>query len=246
MSVQTTEPNIETPAILRADQITAGYRHLVALDAVSLSVRPGEAAGIIGHNGAGKTTLLKVLFGQIRPMSGTVAYAGVIRDHADCRDSIRRGMAFVPADRYTFPTLTVRENLQIAALNADSSSATAKAERTMDELFPIVGRRLNQVASTLSGGERRMLGISMALMWDPRLLLLDEPSLGLAPAVSERVFEVISMLVATEGLSVLCVEQSIPQLLSLVSRVYVLREGRMQRELTAEELRQESDLWQYF
>jgi len=237
---------VATQPIIAADNLTAGYKGFVALHGVSLSVSTGEAVGIIGHNGAGKTTLLKVLFGNLRPISGSVTFSGLTREHPDCRDSIQRGMAFVPADKYTFPTLTVRENLQIAELNAGSSAATAKAERTMDALFPIVGRRLDQVASTLSGGERRMLGISMALMWDPKLILLDEPSLGLAPAISERVFDAMGMLVAEEDLSVVCVEQSIPQLLSLVSRVYVLREGHVQGERTAEELRGESDLWQYF
>lgn len=232
--------------LLAATDLDAGYRNLEVLHGVTLSVAAAEAVGIIGHNGAGKTTVLRTLFGNIRPTAGAIRYSGVTQPASRCADSIRRGMAFVPADNYLFGPLTVRENLQIAKLNATSAAQAAEQEQLALDLFPAVAARLGQTASTLSGGERRMLGIAMSLMWRPRLILLDEPTLGLAPAVAVRVFSALSHLIETTGISVLCVEQNVTQLLSLVSRVYIIRSGRIIGEKTSAQLSAEPDLWSYF
>lgn len=237
---------VATAPLLEVTGLTAGYRNLLAISDIHLTLSAGEAVGIIGHNGAGKTTLLRTIFGNIKASSGTVTFAGQPRPFSDCRDSITRGMAFVPADRYTFASLTVRENLQIARLNARNNEIADAAGAAAEQLFPIVGQRLDQIASTLSGGERRMLGIAMSLMWQPKLLLLDEPSLGLAPATAERVFSALKHLVDSNDVSILCVEQSVPQLLSLVDRVYVIRSGRVISEMSAHDLAAEQDLWRFF
>jgi branched-chain amino acid transport system ATP-binding protein len=231
--------------LLVVDELTAGYGNLTALKAVSLQIGVGEAVGIIGHNGAGKTTLLNAVFGVRRPMSGSVTYAGVRTGRPDTQDSIRRGIAMVPADQFVFATLTVQENLQIARSNADTAAAEWAMERSR-ELFPVVFERLGQSAGSLSGGERRMLSIAMALMWRPKLMILDEPSLGLAPALAERVFDALRVLRDTEGLSVLCVEQSVPHLLRLATRVYVMRTGRIVDEQSAEQLLARTDYWDLF
>jgi branched-chain amino acid transport system ATP-binding protein len=232
--------------LLEVRGVTAGYGILRAINEIDISLGAGEAVGIIGHNGAGKTTLLRAIFGNIKAFSGTVSFAGESRAFSECSDSIKRGMAFVPADRYTFASLTVRENLQIARLNARTNEIADAAAAAAEELFPIVGQRLEQIAATLSGGERRMLGIAMSLMWEPKLLLLDEPSLGLAPATAERVFNALKHLVETKNVSILCVEQSVPQLLALVNRVYVIRSGRVIREMSAAALAAQDDLWSFF
>jgi branched-chain amino acid transport system ATP-binding protein len=226
--------------------LEAGYNQMTALHGIDLVVHAGEAVGIIGHNGAGKTTTLKTIFGNIKASGGSITFAGQTQSTSDCRDSIRRGMAFVPSDGYIFASLTVRENLQIARLQASSTAAADEAEELAMAMFPVVGERLGQVSSTLSGGERRMLGIAMSLMWNPRLLILDEPSLGLAPALAGRVFATVRQLVAERAIGVLCVEQNVTQLLGLVSRIYILRSGRIVDEKSATELGQESDLWRYF
>jgi branched-chain amino acid transport system ATP-binding protein len=231
--------------VLEVDGLTSSYGNLVALEDASLRIGEGEAVGIIGHNGAGKTTLLNTVFGLHSPDRGSIVYRGAPAAKADPQDSIKRGMAMVPADQFVFATLSVRENLQIARSNADSADAEWAVERGK-ELFPVVWERLNQAAGSLSGGERRMLSVAMALMWRPKLILLDEPSLGLAPALAERVFDALRELSDTSGLSVLCVEQSVPHLLRLVNRVYVMRSGRIVDEKSADELLQRDEYWDLF
>ena len=234
-----------TTPLLQVRGLTAGYGGLTAVQDAELTVGVGEAVGIIGHNGAGKTTLLNSVFGINRPWSGSVEYAGVGRDRPDAADSIKRGMAMVPADQFVFGSLTVRQNLQIARSNGDPDSAAWAMEQGQ-ALFPVVWERLDQLAGSLSGGERRMLSVAMALMWRPKLILLDEPSLGLAPALAERVFDALNALRANAGLSVLCVEQSVAHLLRLVDRVYIMRSGRIVDEQSAAQLRSRTEYWDLF
>lgn len=231
--------------LVEVDGITAGYGGLTAVADASIRIGDGEAVGLIGHNGAGKTTLLNTVFGLHRPTSGTVTYRGRTAERSDPMSSIKRGMAMVPADRFVFPTLSVHENLQIARSNADPADAEW-AEGRSRVLFPVVFERLGQPAGSLSGGERRMLSVAMALMWRPKLVILDEPSLGLAPALAERVFDALRELTDADGLSVLCVEQSVAHLLRLVDRVYVMRSGRIVDEFTADELRARDEYWDLF
>lgn len=234
----------DTP-ILDVAGVTAGYGGRAAIRDISIQVHRGEAVGIIGHNGAGKTTLLKSVFGAIRPKSGTVTFRHEVLS-PDRRANIRKGLALVPADSFVFASLRVRDNLEIARRNAPNASVADAAESVSRDLFPPVFERLNQLAGSLSGGERRMLSIAMALMWQPRMLLLDEPTVGLAPAVAERVFDALKVLMQTRGLSILCVEQSVPYLLRIVDRVYIIRNGALVGEETATALLARHEYWDLF
>ncbi len=230
---------------LRVAGVTAGYRGRPAIEDVSLTVGPGEAVGVIGHNGAGKTTLLNTVFGAIRPSAGQVSLDGVSLIDTR-RANIRAGLAMVPADQFVFASLSVRDNLAIARRNAPSAEVAADAEALGRDLFPAVWERLDNQAGSMSGGERRMLSIAMALMWQPRLLLLDEPTVGLAPVLAEKVFDSLRRLMEERQLSILCVEQSLHHLLRLVDRVYIVRNGRIVGEETAGSLRQRADYWDLF
>lgn len=233
------------PPILDVAGVTAGYGGRAAIRDISIQVHRGEAVGIIGHNGAGKTTLLKSVFGAIQPKSGTVTFREEILS-PDRLANIRKGLALVPADNFVFASLQVRDNLEIARRNAPSASVADEAENTSKELFPVVFERLDQLAGSLSGGERRMLSIAMALMWQPSMLLLDEPTVGLAPAVAERVFDALKLLMQTRGLSILCVEQSVHYLLRIVDRVYIIRNGALVGEETATALLARHEYWDLF
>ena len=230
---------------LRIRGVTAGYRGRPAIEDISMTVGAGEAVGVIGHNGAGKTTLLNTVFGAIRPTTGDVTAEGVSLVGTR-RANIRTGLAMVPADQFVFASLSVRDNLAIARRNAATAQVAADAEALGRELFPAVWERLDNLAGSMSGGERRMLSIAMALMWQPRLLLLDEPTVGLAPALAEKVFDSLRRLMEERQLSILCVEQSLHHLLRLVDRVYIMRNGRVVGEETADSLRERADYWDLF
>jgi branched-chain amino acid transport system ATP-binding protein len=230
---------------LQVSGLTAGYRGRTAIQEISIEVAEGEAVGIIGHNGAGKTTLLKAIFGLIQPSSGQVRFRGRPQA-ASPRDNIRNGLALVAAERFVFASLTVRDNLQIARRNALAPAVADESEQLSRELFPVVWERLGQTAGSLSGGERRMLSLAMALMWQPSLLLLDEPTVGLAPELAERLFDALKFLTQSRGMSILCVEQSLHHLFRIVDRVYVIRDGLLVGEETAASLRGRADYWDLF
>jgi branched-chain amino acid transport system ATP-binding protein len=232
-------------AFLQVVDVTAGYRGRAAIRGISIDVGQGEAVGIIGHNGAGKTTLLKTVFGIIPPSSGHIMFRDKVQT-ADPLANIRDGLALVPADRFVFASLSVRDNLQIARRNALNAAVADESEQASRELFPVVWERMGQLAGSLSGGERRMLSIAMALMWQPSLLLLDEPSVGLAPELAERVFDALKFLTQSRGMSILCVEQNLPHLLGIVDRVYIIRDGLLAGEETAASLLERDDYWDLF
>jgi branched-chain amino acid transport system ATP-binding protein len=230
------------PPLLRVEGLCASYGKIRAIEDISFSVASGEAVGIVGHNGAGKTTLLSTIFGTHARQSGAISFDGVPQRSGSSAESIRRGMAFLRADDYVFGPLTVAENLEIAAANAKSPDIANDTRDMTRRLFPIVWERRQQFAGTLSGGERRMLGIAMVLMWSPRLLLLDEPSLGLSPAMVGRLFTSLAEL-QHDGLAMLCVEQNIPALLSLVDRVLIVRGGHLVGEEKASALATRAEFW---
>ena len=246
VSVQSSEETgIGTNLLLQVDNLSTGYGSRPVIEDISMSLAPGEAVGIIGHNGAGKTTLMRAIYGSLKPSKGSVHYRGV-RLEGDCKKSISEGMAFVPAEDFVFASLSVNENLLIARRNAQSSVIADAAEEAGKLLFPVVWERRSQLAGTLSGGERRMLSIAMSLMWEPQLLMLDEPTVGLAPALAERVFDALGTLSRERGLSILCVEQSVVHLLRLVQRVYILRDGHLVGEESATSLLARQDYWDLF
>jgi branched-chain amino acid transport system ATP-binding protein len=204
--------------------LEVAYGGIVAVRGIDLTVGEGELVALIGANGAGKTTTLKALAGMLVPKSGTVTFDGTDVARTPAFHRLRQGIALVPEGRGVFARLTVDENLAMGAYIRADKAAVAADRARMFELFPRLAERRDQTAGTLSGGEQQMLAIARALMSRPRLLLLDEPSMGLAPLVVQRVFEVIRM-VAGEGVTVLLVEQNARLALEAASRGYVMESG---------------------
>jgi len=212
--------------LLEVRDLEAGYGPIRALDHVSLDVEDGELVALIGANGAGKTTLLMAISGVVPSRGGSIRFAGSPLMAVKPHEVMRLGIGHAPEGRRIFPRLTVRENLELGGF---TQTDRAKLSRDIDEacgLFPVLGERMDQLGGTLSGGEQQMLAIARALVGHPRLLLLDEPSLGLAPLVVAKVFEVIASLSA-RGISVLLVEQNARAALKLAHRGYVLETGRI-------------------
>jgi branched-chain amino acid transport system ATP-binding protein len=221
--------------MLSIEGLHSGYGKIEALHGVDLEVRQGEIVSLIGANGAGKSTLLMTLFGRPRAWSGSIRFEGAAIEHLPTHEIARRGIAQVPEGRRIFPRLTVLENLQLGAVTQDEARFARDLEHVFG-LFPRLRERVGQRGGTLSGGEQQMLAISRALMARPRLLLLDEPSLGLAPLVVRQIFEVIRELNARHGVTVLLVEQNALQALKLAQRAYVMSNGRIVLAGSAAEL----------
>jgi branched-chain amino acid transport system ATP-binding protein len=212
--------------LLEVRDLEAGYGPIRALDRVSLDVDDGELVALIGANGAGKTTLLMAISGVVPPRGGSLRFAGGGLGGLRPHEVMRLGVGHAPEGRRIFPRLTVRENLELGGF---TQTDRGRLKRDIDEacgLFPVLGERMDQLGGTLSGGEQQMLAIARALVGHPRLLLLDEPSLGLAPLIVARVFEVIASLSA-RGIAVLLVEQNARAALKLANRGYVLETGRI-------------------
>ena len=213
-------------ALLEVRELGAAYGPIRALDGVSIDVDAGELVAIIGANGAGKTTLLLAISGIVRPRSGRVAFDGRDLAGLPAHQIMRLGLGHAPEGRRIFPRLSVRENLE---LGGQARSDRDGVRRDIDEvcgLFPVLGQRLGQLGGTLSGGEQQMLALGRALVGRPRLLLLDEPSLGLATLIVARIFEVVAAL-ASRGIAVVLVEQNARAALRLAGRGYVLETGRI-------------------
>src|SRR5262249_11668561 len=223
------------PPLLELTNVTAFYRDLQALFGISLSVNAGEIVTLIGANGAGKTTLLRVISGMKRLAAGSVRFAGQDVSRVPAHEMVARGVSHVPEGRQVFPFMTVKENL---SLGAYTPRARADVKRLMEEqlaLFPRLAERTDQLAGTLSGGEQQMVAIARGLMAQPKLLLLDEPSLGLAPKIVEEVFEKIQE-VRRSGITMLIVEQNVVSGLSISDRGYVVQNGAVLLEDTAKNL----------
>jgi len=212
--------------LLDVRELEAGYGPIKALDGVSIAVEEGELVAIIGANGAGKTTLLMAISGIVRPRRGGVTFQGQPLAGLAPHEIVRLGIGHSPEGRRIFPRLTVRENLELGGF---TQTDRGQVRRDIDEacgLFPILGDRMGQLGGTLSGGEQQMLALARALVGRPKLLLLDEPSLGLAPLIVAKIFEVIAGL-ASRGIAVMLVEQNARAALRLASRGYVLETGRV-------------------
>ncbi|WP_031386628.1 ABC transporter ATP-binding protein [Desulfonatronum thiodismutans] len=228
--------------MLRIRNVSAGYAGIAVLHGVSLHVGQGETVCLVGANGAGKSTLLQVVSGLIRPFSGELRFEDADLTTLPPHRIVAAGLVQVPEARELFPSMTVRENLDLGAFALRrAAQAEIRANRArLLELFPVLGQRLEQKAGTLSGGEQQMLAIARALMAKPRLLILDEPSLGLAPLVIKEIFRTLRDLRA-EGLTILLVEQNALAAMRISDRAYVLQAGRMLLSGTAEELQSNDD-----
>jgi branched-chain amino acid transport system ATP-binding protein len=221
--------------LLQLENITAYYGDLQALFGVSLRVFPGEIVTLIGANGAGKTTTLRVISGIKRPSAGSLRFAGQDVSRVPAHRMVELGVSHVPEGRQVFPFMTVRENLSLGAYTPRSRRHMKESMQEQLELFPRLAERMNQLAGTLSGGEQQMVAIARGLMARPKLLLLDEPSLGLAPKVVDEVFEKIQE-VRNTGITMLIVEQNVVSGLSISDRGYVIQHGSVLMEDTAKNL----------
>ncbi|MFZ0852444.1 MAG: ABC transporter ATP-binding protein [Hyphomicrobiaceae bacterium] len=221
--------------MLQLTDINAGYGGFQALFGVSLEVAAGEAVAVIGPNGAGKTTLLRVISGLLPPTSGRMLVEG--RDFVAMPPHriVEAGIAHVPESRRLFPRLSVQENLRMGAFIATARPRFSERLEYVYGLFPRLRERSNQLAGTLSGGEQQMCAIARALMSGPKLILLDEPSMGLAPVVVAQVFDLVRRI-RSEGYTVLIVEQNVRQVLKVVDRAYLLEVGRVKAQGAAAEL----------
>lgn len=236
----------ESEGLLTVVGLRAGYGGRPVVYGVDLEVWPGEIVAVLGHNGAGKTTTLNAIFGFIEPMSGIVSLQGSDVTTLPAVEHARRGMTFVPAERFVFGDLSVGDNLLLAAMQEPSAERRAGHQRRVDSLFAILADRRTQRAGTMSGGEQRMLSIGMALMAGPRLMLLDEPSLGLSPVYVETIMDAIRTVADELRVGVVLLEQNVAQALRVADRVYVMRSGETIAHETAAELRTREHLWDLF
>ncbi len=224
MSEQTTA-TATNEAMLTLDGVNTYYGHIHALSGISMSVQQGEIVTLIGANGAGKTTTLKTISGLLHPKAGTVTFEGTDISRTAAHLLVRKGIGHAPEGRRIFSRLTVLENLQMGGYTRKPAEIKDDLERVMS-LFPLLRERVAQKGGTLSGGEQQMLAIGRALMSRPRVLLLDEPSLGLAPILVQQIFSIIREINA-QGTTILLVEQNALQALAVAHRGYVLQTGRV-------------------
>ena len=212
--------------MLEVKNVDAGYGSTVILQDISLHVEPGEVVTIVGANGAGKTTLLRTISGLVKPRIGSITFEGKDITKLEAHDTVDRGITLIPEGRQLFPDMTVRDNLLMGAYCRHARDYQDDTLHEVLELFPRLRERLDQHASSLSGGEQQMVAIARGMMARPKLLMFDEPSLGLAPIIVSQVFEVIAQVAAT-GTTVLIVEQNVFHTLKAADRGYVLENGRM-------------------
>lgn len=232
-------------ALLEVADLHVRYGAIVALRGMSLTVNQGEIVGLIGVNGAGKSTTMKAIMQVVRPERGTITYEGQSLIGMTPENVVRRGIAPVMEGRRIFPALTVEENLRLgAAIRSDRDGIKADMDKWC-QFFPILGERLAKPAGTLSGGQQQMLAVARGLMSRPKLVLMDEPSLGLSPKLVGEVFGLISELRGL-GVTILLIEQNVRMTLNIVDRAYLVNTGRVEFVGTPDEIRQHADLEQAY
>jgi branched-chain amino acid transport system ATP-binding protein len=248
--LDTYEDAVQSPSstgepLLEVRGLTAGYGGRAVIYDVDLKLHRGEVVVLLGSNGAGKTTTLKSIVGLVRPLAASARFDGMKWRMDRPWRAAQSGISFIPAERATFAALSVADNLALGSYTIRSPEDRERRMGQVLELFPRLGERLTQKAGTMSGGEQRMLSIGIALMAEPKLLLLDEPSLGLAPVIVEQIMTTIAELSA-RGMSVLMVEQNVGQAVRVADRTYVMRSGGMILEEPAAQTRARDDWWDLF
>lgn len=244
--VATTPSHGSVEPLLDVRGLSAAYGKRSVLFDVSLNVRPGEIVAVLGHNGAGKTTLLRCIFGLMNPTAGSVRFSGGTITNRNYSRNVRDGISFTPAEAPVFRELTVRDNLSLGGFTVPRGP---KKEARLEEvlsIFPILRERESQLAGTLSGGQQRMLAVGIALMTQPRLMLLDEPSLGLAPATVQQLLQQIHDLAERDRLAVILVEQNVRAALRVSDRAYFIRTGRVILEEEGSTARARDSYWDLF
>jgi branched-chain amino acid transport system ATP-binding protein len=237
---------VAAPPILRVANIESYYGPIMAIRGVSLEVPRGKIVTVLGANGAGKTTILKTISGVLDPLKGSIEFEGKPITRMDADKIVRLGLSHVPEGREVFPFLTVRENLMMGAYTRSDRKAIAADLEKIYGYFPRLKERLSQPAGQLSGGEQQMVAISRALMNRPKLLLLDEPSLGLSPLLVKEIFAIVKRVNAEEGTSILIVEQNAAMALQLAHFGYVIEVGRIVMADTTERLMESKDIQEFY
>ena len=210
-------------SLIKVENLAAGYGLVEVLRNISLEINQGEVVAVLGSNGVGKTTLNNCLSGLIKPNNGKISFEDEVISNKSPEEIVDMGLIHVPEGRKLFPNLTVKDNLELGSYRRGKSNRSSNLENVLN-IFPKLSERISQTAGTLSGGEQQMVAIGRGLMGDPRLLLLDEPSLGLSPLLVEQMFDLIKKI-SDNGLTVLLVEQNVTQSLSIADRAYVIEEG---------------------
>ncbi|MGD6806800.1 MAG: ABC transporter ATP-binding protein [Candidatus Bathyarchaeia archaeon] len=221
--------------MLEIANVSAGYGMVQILRDVSFKVEKGEIVSIIGPNGAGKTTLVKTVMGFIRPQTGTIRFNGENIEKLPTNEIVKKGLTMIPEGREAFPRMTVEENLLLGAYTIKDKAKVNETKEKVYQIFPVLKKKEKALAQTLSGGEQQMLVICRSLMSNPQMLILDEPSLGLAPIIVEKVLDTVRAI-NEEGVTVLLVEQNIHDSLEVANRGYVLEEGKVVLEGKSREL----------
>jgi branched-chain amino acid transport system ATP-binding protein len=230
-------------ALLEVAGLEAGYGKKTVLQGVSFHVDEGEVVALLGHNGAGKSTTLKAILGLLPARAGQVRFGGAAWANGDPAENVRRGLALVPQGRGVFPDLTVLENLALGAYTQSDRAATLGRMDEILELFPILAERRTQQVGTMSGGQQQMVAVGTALMQRPRLMMMDEPSIGLAPVLVQRVLETAVQINRRFGTAIVLVEQNIKTALGMARRAYVMKSGRIVLEKPAAELLAAPESW---
>jgi branched-chain amino acid transport system ATP-binding protein len=231
-------PDTDGAPLLKVEGLSVRYGPISALRDISIEVKRSEAVALIGANGAGKSTLLRTISGLIRPAGGDIFYAGQSIKGRPPADILRLGIAHCPEGRRLFGSLTVAENLRLGACTRTDPDEVARSIERVETLFPIIAERRNQTAATLSGGEQQMVALARALMAQPQILMLDEPSLGVAPIIVQNIFAQLSKM-REAGTTILVVEQNMNLALTFATRAYVLRTGRVALEGDAPDLKED-------
>lgn len=231
--------------ILEVNDIKVRYASLPVIQGLSLNVDPGETVCVVGANGAGKSTFLKAIMGSVRVFGGEILFFGRKIDNLKTEEIVRTGITYVPEERMLFTALSVEENLLLGAYTLSDKERIGKNLQFVYSLFPVLRERRGQAALTLSGGEQQMVAIGRGLMTNPRLFMMDEPSLGLAPRLVDQVLDTVRRL-KKEGMTILLVEQNVREALEIADRGYVLQTGRIVQQGTGEELLKSDTIRQAF
>ena len=232
--------------LLALANVESAYGPIKAIRGVSLEVKRGQIATVLGSNGAGKSTILKTISGIIDPRRGTIEFKGESIGAKDPALIVRMGLSHVPEGREVFPLLSVRDNLLMGAYTRGDRDGVVRDIETVYNYFPILRERADQDAGLLSGGQQQMLAISRALMAQPQLILLDEPSLGLSPKLTREIFEIVVRINRERGTTVLLVEQNAPMALNAADHGYVLENGRIVMEDSCDRLREKDDIREFY
>ena len=225
--------------------LSTGYGPKQVVFDASFTVNPGEIVTLMGHNGAGKSTILRAVHGLLPVQRGSVSYFGDDISTRSPAQNVADGMGLIPSEEFVYDALSVADNVRLGGIHLPKSERGPRQD-FVHELFPIIGERGVQAAGTLSGGQKRMLSLAMLLMAKPRLMMLDEPSLGLAPSIVEDLFDRLRSLADEQGIAVLLVEQNVTQALRVADRAYAIRAGRIFLEESAETLRERDEFWDLF